>query len=85
MLRTIDHYNGHDIQKVTNARGETIRYQTVLHSSVGDASAVVQHKTLLDARLHINQPKPKMVAVNVPKALLPHNQKGYRADKQRTK
>lgn len=83
MLRTIDRFNGFALQKVSNIRGETVRYQTVLESSIGDASVVAAHKTLQDARQHIGQPKPKQVTVTAPKASYAYNQKGYRADNRR--
>jgi hypothetical protein len=85
MLRTIDRYNGHAIQKVSNIRGETVRYQTVRESSIGDASQIVAHKTLKDARQHVGQPTPKVVTFTAPKASYAYNRKGYRADNKRAK
>lgn len=50
MLRTIEHSATHLVQKVLNPRGETLAYQAVPKSSVGDSSAVQRFMRLMEAR-----------------------------------
>lgn len=83
MLRTIDKHNGHVIQKITKPNGATIGYQTGRIENIGQSGMWVRHTTLSDARKALGMPKPATVSANIPKASLPHNQKGYRADNQR--
>jgi hypothetical protein len=79
MLRTIDRHAGFAIQKVVNIRGETIRYQTVAESSIGDAKAVQSFSTLKEAKLAIGAPTFRATTVTAPKSANPQNNKGYRA------
>lgn len=50
MLRTIEHNHSHIIQKVLNPKGETLAYQCVPKSSIGDSSAVQRFMRLVEAR-----------------------------------
>lgn len=50
MLRTIEHSESHIIQKVCNPKGETLAYQAVPRSSIGDSSAVQRFMRLYEAR-----------------------------------
>lgn len=83
MLRTIDKHAGYAIQKVTNLKGETVRYQTVLESSIGDANAVTSYTTLKEAKQAVGAPLAKTTTFTAPKSANPQNAKGYRADNNR--
>lgn len=50
MLRTIEHSDRFLIQKVLNPKGETLAYQAVPCSSVGDSSAIQRFPRLWEAR-----------------------------------
>ncbi len=56
MLRTIDKYNGHLIQKITRPNGALIGYQTGLADMVGKSGQWVRHTTLGDARKALGMP-----------------------------
>ena len=83
MLRIIDKHNGFVIQKITKPNGALIAYQTGLETAIGTAGDFKRHTTLETARQAIGAPKPQNSVTTLPKALCPHNQKGYRADSQR--
>lgn len=50
MLRTIEHSDTHLVQKVLNPKGETLAYQAVPKSSIGDSSAIIRCMRLGEAR-----------------------------------
>lgn len=50
MLRTIEQSATHLVQKVMNPKGETLAYQAVPKSSVGDSSAITRCSRLFEAR-----------------------------------
>lgn len=50
MLRTIEHSDDFIVQKILNPRGETLAYQTVPRSSIGDSSTIQRFMRLSEAR-----------------------------------
>lgn len=50
MLRTIEHSDTHLVQKILSPKGETLAYQAVPKSSIGDSSAVLRFMRLFEAR-----------------------------------
>lgn len=83
MLRTVDKINGADIQKVTTPKGKCLGYQAV--KTVGDADGVQRFANLTAARLALGGHTVKTVKLTTPKSECPQNQKGYRADSQKSK
>ena len=77
MLIQVDRGNGHIIQKVVSPKG-LVGYQAV-PEGVHEASQVRRFNTLTEARGFIGKTINHPVTVTVPKAELPHNQKGYKA------
>lgn len=55
MITTVDRTNHFVVQKVSKPNGETIRYQIVPISSIGDSSAVAVVPTLAEARAAIGK------------------------------
>ncbi len=85
MLRNIERYNGFVVQKITKIKGATVGYQTGLESDIGQSGKWERFNSLSAARAHLGIPKATSDPHNVPKATLPHNQKGYRADNQKAR
>lgn len=55
MITIVDRSDSAVIQKITSPKGNTVRYQVVPNSSVGDASAIVVANTLVAARCLIGK------------------------------